>query len=175
MSDPIHEVNDDERLELDASVAADYVRFFMYFLRADNDPFILFEHVPESAKDNPKAIALARPLASKGTDSAGSMLFDGTVIYAGTVFNAVLKLAKTGQIEMLDDDPVESDFDPARLPGCLSSRSLQYSTHVSCRSCRERHRRVQGRQRARALVAQGLELARSHRNRLDRPDGRVAA
>ena len=62
-SAPIHTVNKDESLRLTTEDAPDYIRFFCSFLRAESEPFLLYEEVPEGAKDDPDALRTARPLA----------------------------------------------------------------------------------------------------------------
>jgi hypothetical protein len=42
-SEPIHDTNGAESLALTEATAADYVRFFFYFLRADEGAFVLIE------------------------------------------------------------------------------------------------------------------------------------
>ena len=114
-SDPIHDVNDDEGLKLDASLAADYIRYFLFAMRADDEPFILFEAPP--AKVPPKLRAAAndaQPLTAAGTDAQGRWLFDATVVFQGTSFRARFALASDGQVEMIDDEPLRADF-PAGL------------------------------------------------------------
>ena len=65
-STPVHTANADESLELDAAHVADYVRFFCFALRADGKSFILYEEPPESAEDDPDAIAVARQADREG-------------------------------------------------------------------------------------------------------------
>ena len=114
-SAPIHDVNDDEGLELDASLAAAYIRFFLFAMRADGEPFILFEAAPDKVPAKLRAAAReAQPLTPAGTDGRGRWLFDAAVAFQGSLFHARLALASDGQVEMIDDDPLMAEF-PAGL------------------------------------------------------------
>lgn len=120
-SDPMHETNEAESLHLPQAAVADYVRFFFYFLRADEGAFVLIESGDEiGAADGADessdgdtgtltleaARAAARPLKTKGLDEAERWLLDATVAYGGGLFNASLAVEPDGNVEMTDDDPI---------------------------------------------------------------------
>ena len=48
-SEPMHSTNQAESLTLTEATVADYVRFFFYFLRADEGAFVLIESSEEVA------------------------------------------------------------------------------------------------------------------------------
>ncbi|MDT7764677.1 MAG: cell division protease FtsH [Mycobacterium sp.] len=117
----IHEVNDAESLALTEATVLDYLRFFLYFLRADAGGFVLIESpdevnidpaAGEHAGDDPAALGLlaARAKAhapeSKGVDSSGRWLFDTVMAYDGGLFTASMAVEPNGSVEMTDDEPV---------------------------------------------------------------------
>ncbi|TMC74206.1 MAG: hypothetical protein E6J13_02490, partial [Chloroflexi bacterium] len=115
-SAPIHTVNKDESLRLTTEDAPDYIRFFCSFLRAESEPFLLYEEVPEGAKNDPDALQTARPLAPKGNDSEGNLLYDATIIFRGSAFNTVIKVPPDGELEMVDDDPLAVALAATAIP-----------------------------------------------------------
>jgi AAA+ superfamily predicted ATPase len=105
-SDPIYVANEDESLHLTDADAADYIRFFCFALRADNDAFLLYEEAPAKADLDPEVIQAAHPLTPKGSDADGNMLFETTVVYGGAAFKAVFSVPPDGALTMADDDPL---------------------------------------------------------------------
>jgi MoxR-like ATPase len=117
-SAPVHEANGNEGLELDDAHVADYIRWFCFAIRGDNDqPFVLFEKAPEKvAAKNRKAAALAEPLTPKGKGEDGALLYETTVIFAGAAFTALFGAPKNGEMVMVDDEPLMTDFPAAITP-----------------------------------------------------------
>lgn len=114
-SDPIHSVNEDERLALEEREAADYLRFFLFALRVNGEAFILFETAPATVPPKLRAAAKdAQPITPAGTDAQGRWLFDATVVFKGSSFNARFAIPRDGQVEMIDDEPLRAGF-PAVL------------------------------------------------------------
>ena len=114
---PIHEANEAESLHIDEKLAADYVRFFLFALRADGDAFVLFEAAPPDVPPElQSAAAQATPLKQVGTDDEGRQLFEAVVVFQGGLFKARFALPPNGTIEMVDDEPLQADF-PAGLVG----------------------------------------------------------
>lgn len=118
---PIHTANELEPLALTDASVADYLRFFLYFLRADG-AFLLLESPEEIEPGSESGTALvlgsdndtlpleevrklAVPLAARGVED-GRWLFDGTVAYDGAVFRASFAVATDGIVEMTGDEPV---------------------------------------------------------------------
>ena len=105
-SDPIYVANEDESLRLTDASAAEYIRFFCFALRANGQPFNLYEEAPKNAALAPEAIQAAQPLTPKGSDASGNMLFESTVVYGGAAFKAVFSVPPNGALTMADDDPL---------------------------------------------------------------------
>jgi tetratricopeptide (TPR) repeat protein len=120
-STPIHAINDVESLVLTQSNVADYVRFFFYFLRADEGAFILLESREDICPDGDvenhtddasdgigveAARAEARPLRMRGFEATGRWLIDGTVAYGGDLFSTTIAVAPDGTVEMIDEDQI---------------------------------------------------------------------
>ncbi len=124
-STPIHTVNTNESLELSDETVADYLRYFLYFLRSDGSAFILIESADEieSAADDSVAAAEpgdgadisaetarkhARLLEVRQQDESGCWQVDATVAYQGGLFSASFSVKPDGEVEMIDDDPLGS-------------------------------------------------------------------
>jgi Flp pilus assembly protein TadD len=118
-SSPIHDANEAERLKLTQSLICDYIRFFFYFVRGDEGPFVLIESTDEvepqadvddwgQEQDKWFEVARdrARPLRMRGRDEEGRWLVSATVAYAEGLFEASLTVAADGLIDMVDDEPV---------------------------------------------------------------------
>ncbi len=119
-SDPMHDVNDAESVALTRSTAGDYIRFFLYFLRADEGAFVLIESADEVSpraeaggdEDQDDVITFedardrACPLPMRDVDETGRWLFDATVAYGEALFSASLAVDAGGIVEMLDDEPI---------------------------------------------------------------------
>jgi dipeptidyl aminopeptidase/acylaminoacyl peptidase len=120
-STPIHEVNEAEALALTDSTVDDYLRFFFYFVRGDNGPFVIIEFsdqiesadgVGPHAGDDVDTLTLddalgkARPLLNHGRVAAGHWLIDVTVAYDGDLFGAQMAVQPSGLVEMTDDEPI---------------------------------------------------------------------
>ena len=124
-SAPIHDANDAEWLSLTQATAdatvVDYIRFFLYFLIADDGAFALIESsdqiqsgddVGDRAEDNVGVLTLeaarskARPLLMRGFDAEHRWLADATIAYDVGLFSASFAVPPNGAIEMFDDEPM---------------------------------------------------------------------
>jgi ATP-dependent Zn protease len=120
-SDPIHNANEAESLVLTEATVADYVRFFFYFLRGEEDGFVLIESseevgsaddVGDRADDQGDVLTLeaargkAHPLVMRGFDETGRWLVDATVAYDGDLFSTSVAVGPDGTVEMVDDAPI---------------------------------------------------------------------
>lgn len=118
-STPIHDANDAESLALTEETAADYVKFFFYFLRADEGAFVLIESEAEvgpadgvvaRGEDEGEVLTLeeartkARPVLIRRAD--GRWHTDVTVAYGGVLYSASVAVEPDGNVEMTDDDPI---------------------------------------------------------------------
>ena len=101
----MHEVNKAESLALTQSTACDYIRFFLYFLRADDGAFVLIESADEvgpraggGGRDEDQDEVLTLEAArgpseappDAGLDPTGRWLVDATVAYDGGLFDTSL-------------------------------------------------------------------------------------
>ena len=120
-SAPIHDINEAESLELTKATAADYVRFFFYFLRADEGAFVLIESGEEIAPADEsgdrsdgdggvltleEARCKARPVRIRKHGKDGGWATDLTVAYGGVLYAATVVVEPGGIVEMADDDPI---------------------------------------------------------------------
>jgi Flp pilus assembly protein TadD len=119
-SDPIHATNDAESFALTKSTAADYIRFFFYFVHGDEGAFVLIESPDEVAEvdiaewreGQDETFVLedirtrASPLLMRDADMPGQWLCEALVAYAGALFATSLAVKSNGECEMLDDEPL---------------------------------------------------------------------
>lgn len=129
-SPPIHEANAKAPLNLTETLAANYLRFFGFFVRGEDGPFyICADNADPLLPSEAKGLAdHVEPPRSYGTDSDGKFRLSAPVFYSNAVFNAHFLVAPTGMIEMLEDNPIMIDL-PAKIVAPLvvtgSSRSSQ--------------------------------------------------
>jgi ATP-dependent Zn protease len=120
-ADSIHRTNEAESLALTDSTAADYLRFFLYFLRSDEGAFVPVEvgdqirpgdedDEPTEDDSPPLTLEAARskvhPLQLKGRNGEGHWLFGATVAYSKVLFETKFEVEPNGLVEMVDDNPV---------------------------------------------------------------------
>jgi AAA+ superfamily predicted ATPase len=122
-SAPIYVANDDESLQLTTEGTPDYIRFFCFAVRADDEAFILYEEPIENTEADPETKQAARPLTPKGSDADGNRLFEATVVYAGTAFRAVFSVPPNGAVTMVEDEPLAVTL-PAAVIRTLPSLGL---------------------------------------------------
>jgi ATP-dependent Zn protease len=134
-SNSIHEANESESLVLNDDTVGDYLHFFMYFLRADHNAFVLIESpdeigAPTTPADDVGTLTaddvrkLAVPLTTR--KEAGRWIFDGTVAYQGDLFSTSIAVDVNGNTEMTDDNEVGSlgSIETPEVPSLeLSQRS----------------------------------------------------
>jgi MoxR-like ATPase len=106
-SAPIYVANEDESLNLTGETAAEYIRFFCFALRADNEPFLLYEEAPANPGLDPEVVKAAQPLTPREPSADGNMQFETTVVYRGSAFKAVFSVPAGGELSMADDDPMD--------------------------------------------------------------------
>jgi hypothetical protein len=124
-SDPIHAANAAEGLALNAELALDYLRFFVFFLRGSEGPFTLLEAELELLPADGETVtpeleqlrSRIRPMRIGGQDGQGRFLVPATIAYDGTMWRATLAVAPSGEVEMIDEkEPVS--LGTARVPEC---------------------------------------------------------
>ncbi|WP_299864233.1 hypothetical protein [uncultured Hoeflea sp.] len=115
-SPPIHAFNErlGDRLKIDATTAADYLRFFCSVVWGEEGWFRIPFDENGLLRYSGSHLGEAKALAATGAqivvtpdqDDQGAFLARNVpVIYAWNVFVADFKIMKTGMVEMLDDDP----------------------------------------------------------------------
>jgi hypothetical protein len=120
-SPPIHEVNSIAPIQLTEENVLEYLRFFCYFVRGEEGPFLIAESIddPEIPKNmDPQTRAViegtVRPASYEGHNEQGHFLCEGVVFYSNALFIAHFAIQPSGMIEMLDDDPIAADL-PVRV------------------------------------------------------------
>ena len=120
-SPPIHNINSEAPIALDENNILDYLRFFCYFVRGDEGPFLVSETMDDPAmpKDldetTSKAIeGVLRPATYEGRNAEGHYMCDAIVFYSNALFLANFAIQPSGMIEMLEDDPLVTDL-PVRV------------------------------------------------------------
>lgn len=126
-SPPIHMVNAEAPIRITEDNVLDYLRFFCYFVRGEEGPFLICEDMdnpamPHDAMDDStrKAIEnVLRPATFEGKNGEGFFMCDGVVFYSNALFLANFAIQPSGMIEMLDDDPILHDL-PVRVDSPVS-------------------------------------------------------
>lgn len=125
-SPPIHEVNAKAPIRLNQDNAADYLRFFMFFVRGEEGPFYVCEDeadplIPGAGNAALKNIvkSTARPISLNGVNEKNHILCDAVVYYSNAIFIASLAIHPTGMIEMVDDEPIAADL-PSKIDAPLA-------------------------------------------------------
>lgn len=120
-SPPIHEVNAKAPVRLNENNILEYLRFFCFFVRGDEGPFLITESMdqpdlPKNMDARTKSVVegTARPATYEGKNEQGKYLCDAVVYYSNALFIANFAVEPTGMIEMLDDEPVAADL-PVRV------------------------------------------------------------
>ncbi|MCB9988203.1 MAG: hypothetical protein H6868_02585 [Rhodospirillales bacterium] len=120
-SPPIHEVNAQAPIKITEENVLDYLRFFCYFVRGEEGPFLIAEDIdnpdlPKDMDDKTRAVVEGsiRPATYEGKNEQGFMLCDGVVFYSNALFIANFAVQPGGMIEMLDDEPIAADL-PVRV------------------------------------------------------------
>lgn len=116
-SAPLHDVNEVARIKLDAAAAPHYLRFFCFFCRGDEGPFVIVENarqreippLPEPLRAQVEE--LVRPARVWGWDEEhGAHRISAVVYYSTALFFADFLLKPDGQIEMVRDRPLMVDL-----------------------------------------------------------------
>ncbi|MEX0313857.1 MAG: hypothetical protein AB3N18_06750 [Allomuricauda sp.] len=113
-SPPIHEVNAKAPIKLDKSNVIDYLRFFCFFVHAENGPFLLFETIDQleiplklmSDKEVEILKDIVYTAKLNNINNKGNFLVTSMVWHYKDVFAARFEIQKSGMIEMLEDETV---------------------------------------------------------------------
>lgn len=113
----LHAANEAAPLVLTPQNMAEYIRFFLFGVRGGEGPFILVEAPPRHDGPGKGIVAAhASPLAYLGQDESGRALYKAILSYIGGLFSAVFAVAKSGDIEMLDDEPLVDNVPSEAIP-----------------------------------------------------------
>ncbi len=119
-SGPIYSANELEQLSLTHGTVEAYFRFFMFAVRGEEGAFILFEESAKGAPPTSAAAQLARPLKllpeEAEHDGTGGFGFDAVVVYGAHLFEAKLTVTHAGDIQMTNDEPLDSVLSPEEIP-----------------------------------------------------------
>lgn len=118
---PIHDINSKAPIKLTADNILDYLRFFCFFVRGEEGPFLIVEdmdnpYVPRNLDAQTRAVieGTLRPASFEGMDSNGNYMCDAVVFYSNALFIANFQIQPGGFIEMLDDETIAGDL-PVRV------------------------------------------------------------
>lgn len=120
-SPPIHQTNADAPVRINDDNVLDYLRFFCYFVRGEDGPFLVAESMdthgmPRDMDDTTRRAieGTIRPASYEGKNAEGHWLCDAIVFYSNALFMSNFAVQPTGMIEMTDDDPLAQDL-PVRV------------------------------------------------------------
>jgi len=120
-SPPIHQINAEAPIRITDENVLDYLRFFCFFVRGEDGPFLIAENMDDPAM--PKSIDDAtyrviegtiRPASFEGKTADGNWLCDAIVFYSNALFMSNFGVQPSGMIEMMDDEPLAEDL-PVRV------------------------------------------------------------
>jgi hypothetical protein len=116
-SPPIHQTNADAPIRLNDENILEYLRFFCFFVRGEDGPFLVSESMdthgmPKHMDDATRKVieGTLRPATFEGKNAEGYWLCDAIVFYSNALFFSNFAIQPTGMIEMTDDDPLAQDL-----------------------------------------------------------------
>ncbi|MDD3020432.1 MAG: hypothetical protein PHX61_05560 [Alphaproteobacteria bacterium] len=116
-SPPIHEVNAKAPIVVTEENVLDYLRFFCFFVRGEEGPFLIAEsmedsYIPQITDDKTRTVieGTVRPASYDGRNEQGYFLCDAVVFYSNALFIANFAVQPSGMIEMLSDEPIAADL-----------------------------------------------------------------
>lgn len=117
VSDGIHTANTQEKLDLPADLRDDYLRFFMFFMRAPGSNFCLLEDDSLLVRPDDPAVlptferlrGAVRPLQLLSTDAAGNSIFWGVLEFAGEIYDFTISVAANGEVNMVEENRLFDD------------------------------------------------------------------
>lgn len=114
---PIHQMNELAPANLTEDNIVDYVRFFCYFVRGEDGPFLVCEDandpcIPKGDAKTKAAVAgVVRDAEYQGRNERGNHMVDAIIFYGNALFQSNFEVQDSGMIEMLGDDAVTSELD----------------------------------------------------------------
>ena len=116
-SPPIHQLNARGVLNLTDTNVLDYLRFFCFYVRAEEGPFVVAEDMKDTyvPKDIDKATRKVlentlRPARNEECNSDGNWNCDAVVYYSNAIFSADYLVESSGMVHMLADQPIAADL-----------------------------------------------------------------
>jgi hypothetical protein len=120
-SPPIHMMNSEAPIKVTEENVLDYLRFFCFFVRGEEGPFLISETMDSyGLPKNMDAATLKavegvlRPATYEGKNADGHFLCDAIVFYSNALFLSNFAIQPSGMIEMMEDDPLVTDL-PVRV------------------------------------------------------------
>jgi tetratricopeptide (TPR) repeat protein len=111
-SDWIHLANALDNLQLNENTVMGYLKFFCLFVRGGSSPFFVIEPSDAGMLPRPWLAALEELTIAKSTiissDPAGVFRIETRVIYETALFKATFEVKATGEVAMIDDEPLSS-------------------------------------------------------------------
>ena len=121
VASPVHEVNDKAPVQLNQDNVVDYLVFFCFFVRGEEGPFFILESIedpliPPNINPTVRAVfeGTIHRATYEGRNFRGEFLCDAVVSYSNALFIANYAVKPTGDIEMVNDEPIAADL-PIRL------------------------------------------------------------
>ncbi len=118
-SPPIHEINVQAPVRIDADNALAYLVFFCLFVHGDDGPFYVLSDLkdpllPDGILDESSEFSSIRTLFRKprlfGVDDLGRFQASALIFYSNAVFIGDFLIAPSGMIEMVSDQPIAGDL-----------------------------------------------------------------
>lgn len=110
-SPPIHQTNADAGVHITDDNVLDYLRFFCFFVRGEDGPFLVAESmethgIPKTMDDTTRRVieGTLRPASYEGKNAEGFWMCDAIVFYANALYFSNFIIQPSGMIEMSDDD-----------------------------------------------------------------------
>ncbi len=113
---PIHQINELAPISLNEGNILDYLRFFCYFVRGEDGPFLVCEDIQDpcipktDAKTHAAVAGVVREANYQGKNEAGHYMCDAIIWYGNALFLSNFEIQASGMIEMLNDEPMTSDL-----------------------------------------------------------------
>jgi ankyrin repeat protein len=116
-SPPIHEVNAKAAIKLNRDNVLDYLRYFCFFVRGEEGPFLIAEgveqkEIPQFANETAENLRkVLRPAYFNGFNEKEDKFYAmASVYYGNAIFLADFEIAEAGMILMICDYPVLADL-----------------------------------------------------------------
>ena len=116
-SPPIHAVNEKTQINLTDENVLDYLRFFSFFVRGDEGPFLIVEDMnnpdlPQDMDAECKRVFknAIRPARLESKNEQDSYLCNAPVFYSNTLSFTNFEVSPSGTIEMQDHEMLAADL-----------------------------------------------------------------